>query len=74
MPDGLPTDYDASHVRALRSACKFFVRMYGVAYLLEKDAAGDYPDARAPDLDICSHLSGGLLDLSTEATNWTSKL
>ena len=50
------------------------MRAHGVDYLLEKGAAGAYPDARASDVDICSHLSGGLLDLSTAATNWTSTL
>ena len=74
LPNGLPAGYDASQVGALRTAATVFVRTYGVAYLLRKGAAGAYPDARAPDVDICSHLVGGLLELSTKATNWASKL
>eukprot|EP00639_Heterosigma_akashiwo_P030382 CAMPEP_0194677410 /NCGR_PEP_ID=MMETSP0295-20121207/9481_1 /TAXON_ID=39354 /ORGANISM="Heterosigma akashiwo, Strain CCMP2393" /LENGTH=542 /DNA_ID=CAMNT_0039562219 /DNA_START=403 /DNA_END=2029 /DNA_ORIENTATION=- len=74
LPNGLPEGYDASQVGALRTAATVFVRTYGVAYLLRKGAAGAYPDARAPDVDICSHLVGGLLELSTKATNWASKL
>mmetsp|Transcript_11103 Transcript_11103/g.17218 ORF Transcript_11103/g.17218 Transcript_11103/m.17218 type:complete len:391 (+) Transcript_11103:498-1670(+) len=74
LPNGLPTDYDSSHVGALRNASTIFARTYGVAYLLDKDAAGAYPDARPSDVDICAHLLGGLLELSTNATNWTSKL
>jgi len=68
LPNGLPEGYDASQVGALRTAATVFVRTYGVAYLLRKGAAGAYPDARAPDVDICSHLVGGLLELSTKGS------
>ena len=70
LPDGLPMGYLSSHVGALRSASIFFCAdVWG-----RLPARKGYCGGLYPDVDIYSHLLGGLLDLSTEATDRTSKL